>query len=89
MAIRIFLILAVIATLGKAASIRRAENNSPDLCTSQIYCQGNLLKIVQLAEIFNDSKTFVDMSQKNKPQNILAEIIIERNCETFYGRRSI
>ncbi|KAL2721876.1 trehalase-like [Vespula maculifrons] len=72
MAIRILLILAVIATLGKAASIRRLENNSPDLCTSQVYCQGNVLKIVQLADIFNDSKTYVDLSQKNEPEDTLA-----------------
>ncbi|CAG9831766.1 unnamed protein product [Diabrotica balteata] len=31
-------------------------------CHSPIYCQGDLLHIVQTAKIFNDSKTFVDMA---------------------------
>ncbi|KAJ8927273.1 hypothetical protein NQ314_020276 [Rhamnusium bicolor] len=31
-------------------------------CTSPIYCQGDLLHLVQTAKIFNDSKTFVDMA---------------------------
>lgn len=30
-------------------------------CTSEIFCRGDLLRIVQMARIFNDSKTFVDM----------------------------
>ncbi|XP_035725471.1 trehalase-like [Vespa mandarinia] len=72
MAIGILLILGIIAASGSAASIRRENNNSPDLCISQIYCQGDLLKTVQLAEIFNDSKTFVDSYQKNDPQITLA-----------------
>lgn len=36
-----------------------------ELCTSQVYCQGNLLDKVQRAKVFNDSKTFVDLVQKN------------------------
>ncbi|KAJ3624001.1 hypothetical protein MTP99_017659 [Tenebrio molitor] len=31
-------------------------------CKSLIYCQGDLLRVVQMAGIFKDSKTFVDMS---------------------------
>ncbi|KAL1494377.1 hypothetical protein ABEB36_009985 [Hypothenemus hampei] len=34
-------------------------------CSSPVYCQGPLLDTVQRAQIFNDSKTFVDMSQVN------------------------
>ncbi|XP_060523039.1 trehalase-like [Cylas formicarius] len=34
-------------------------------CQSPVYCQGDLLHVVQTAKIFNDSKTFVDMSMKN------------------------
>jgi hypothetical protein len=30
-------------------------------CDSPIYCEGPLLKTVQLAQLFPDSKTFVDM----------------------------
>lgn len=34
-----------------------------DLCKSPVYCQGELLKTVQLAAIYKDSKTFVDLYQ--------------------------
>lgn len=37
------------------------------LIYSEIYCEGPLLHTVQLAEIFNDSKTFVDLSQLHDP----------------------
>lgn len=40
---------------------------STPICTSPIYCQGILLHKVQSANIFNDSKTFVDMMQINSP----------------------
>lgn len=33
-------------------------------CSSPIYCEGELLHLVQTAKIFNDSKTFVDMAMK-------------------------
>ncbi|XP_072382776.1 trehalase-like [Diabrotica undecimpunctata] len=40
-----------------------------DLCTSKVYCQGNLLDVVQKSRVFNDSKTFVDLVQKY-PENV-------------------
>lgn len=39
---------------------------------SKIYCNGHLLKTVQLAAIYPDSKTFVDMKLKVLPAKILA-----------------
>ncbi len=39
-------------------------------CT--VYCSGNLLEQIQLAHIFNDSKTFVDMPMRQDPEDILA-----------------
>lgn len=30
-------------------------------CDSEIYCHGDMLKQIQLAKPFTDSKTFVDM----------------------------
>ncbi|XP_067002746.2 trehalase [Anabrus simplex] len=36
----------------------------PPTCNSPIYCQGRLLHTVQLAEVFKDSKTFVDKKLK-------------------------
>ncbi|XP_050309370.1 trehalase-like [Anthonomus grandis grandis] len=34
-------------------------------CSSPIYCEGELLHLIQKSKIFNDSKTFVDMAMKN------------------------
>ncbi|GAC94474.1 glycoside hydrolase [Pseudozyma hubeiensis SY62] len=39
-------------------------------CTSPIYCPGPLLQAVQLAGIFEDSKTFVDKAT-SKPENVV------------------
>lgn len=41
-----------------------------ELCTSPIYCPGPLLQAVQLAGIFDDSKTFVDKAT-SKPENVV------------------
>lgn len=41
-------------------------------CDSPIYCPGDILKTVQLAAIFNDSKTFVDKPTKKPLNQVLA-----------------
>lgn len=38
---------------------------------SEIYCRGDLLHTVQMAKLYNDSKTFVDMKMKEPPQATL------------------
>lgn len=40
-------------------------------CDSLVYCQGDLLDTVQRSEIFEDSKTFVDMMQINPSSQTL------------------
>ena len=40
-------------------------------CGSRIFCQGNLLRTVQMARIFNDSKTFVDMRMQKDEADVL------------------
>lgn len=37
------------------------NSNTSKTCDSPIYCEGPLLKTVQLAGLYPDSKTFVDM----------------------------
>lgn len=34
-------------------------------CDNPVYCQGQLLDVVQRSNVYNDSKKFVDMVQKN------------------------
>lgn len=38
---------------------------------SQIYCTGDLLHTVQMAKLFDDSKTFVDMKLRSSPDKTL------------------
>lgn len=40
-------------------------------CTHPIYCQGDILKTIQQAHIFSDSKTFVDMPLLKTPEEII------------------
>lgn len=42
-------------------------------CNSSIYCTGELLHKVQLAGVFDDSKTFVDLKQLYSESEILAD----------------
>ncbi|XP_059608546.1 trehalase isoform X2 [Phlebotomus argentipes] len=39
-----------------------------DICDSEIYCHGPLLDTIQMAHLYNDSKTFVDMKLKQRPE---------------------
>lgn len=48
--------------------VQTQTQSLPHSCESPIYCYGELLKTVQLARIYNDSKTFVDFKLIH-PQN--------------------
>ncbi|GLH06777.1 Trehalase [Gryllus bimaculatus] len=39
----------------------------PPSCDSQIYCQGDLLRVVQNAHLYTDSKTFIDKKLLQSP----------------------
>ncbi|XP_072382770.1 trehalase-like [Diabrotica undecimpunctata] len=58
--------VAVLLAIAFIASTVNA--NSIPSCDSPIYCQGNLLHTIQMARLFPDSKTFVDMQQKHPAQ---------------------
>lgn len=63
-------------------------------CSSEIFCRGDLLHTVQVARIFNDSKTFVDMRlQKDEEvvlqafralSNLTKEQVIKFVSDNFY-----
>ncbi|XP_050298171.1 trehalase-like [Anthonomus grandis grandis] len=62
----ILVITAVLLGQIQSSPILRNDDRGTAIvqsCPSPIYCQGKLLEVVQTAHIFNDSKTFVDMSQ--------------------------
>lgn len=54
-----------------------ARTLKTEFCDSSVYCQGELLDVVQKSKIFQDSKSFVDMSQVNHSNETL------RNFDDF------
>lgn len=55
------LLLAAIAVVTTATKQgQHSTNKTFPRCDSPIYCEGPLLKTVQLAKLYPDSKTFVD-----------------------------
>ncbi|KAK4302430.1 hypothetical protein Pmani_025479 [Petrolisthes manimaculis] len=63
--------VAVAAVVMAAPEVALAQTTLPPPCDSKIYCYGELLKTVQMAELHNDSKYFVDMPLKNSPNDTL------------------
>lgn len=55
-----------------AVMVGADRSKLPPACDSMIYCHGPLLDTVQMAGLYNDSKTFVDMKLK-MPPNITME----------------
>lgn len=54
------LLLAAIVVVTTATKQGQHTNKTFPRCDSPIYCEGPLLKTVQLAKLYPDSKTFVD-----------------------------
>jgi len=52
---------AVLAASASVASALYTNGSVTAPCDSPIYCQGEILKAIELAQPFTDSKTFVDM----------------------------
>lgn len=61
------MLLLFLALLAEAAS-----GALPPTCDSQVYCQGELLQTVQMAKVYQDSKTFVDLKIKTSEKQVLA-----------------
>ncbi|XP_063835084.1 trehalase isoform X2 [Ostrinia nubilalis] len=61
--IKMWCFVGILLTVAVAAD----RSNLPPTCSSEIYCHGPLLDTVQMAALFNDSKTFVDMKIKFSP----------------------
>lgn len=67
----IFLVFTSVISLGLSLGV---SNNNGTLwpCNNDVFCRGNLLHTVQMARLFNDSKTFVDMRMRHNPQDVMA-----------------
>lgn len=60
--INIALALVALAVLPRTAQALYENGSVIAPCDSPIYCHGEILKEIELARPFSDSKTFVDMS---------------------------
>ncbi|BES96685.1 alpha,alpha-trehalase [Nesidiocoris tenuis] len=66
-------LLALTALVLACTDLVLAEKqDNPPPCGNDIYCYGPLLHTVQMAELFADSKTFVDMKMKKNRETTLA-----------------
>ncbi|XP_055854744.1 trehalase-like [Episyrphus balteatus] len=54
-------------------SLEKNQQRTDDLPSCEIFCRGDLLHTVEMAHIYKDSKTFVDMKLK-QPPNVTMEI---------------
>ncbi|KAM7345157.1 trehalase isoform 5-T9 [Cochliomyia hominivorax] len=54
-------------------SIQKRDVTYDETQSCQIYCYGDLLHTVQMAHLFEDSKTFVDMKLKFAPEQTFSE----------------
>ncbi|XP_008474907.1 trehalase isoform X4 [Diaphorina citri] len=63
----ITIILAFLVTNALCSSASEHTEKLPPPCDNDIYCYGPLLHAVQMASLFPDSKTFVDMKLKHTP----------------------
>ncbi|KAH8884538.1 glycoside hydrolase family 37 protein [Thozetella sp. PMI_491] len=63
------LVLAVAAPIVNALYINGSVT-AP--CDSPLYCQGDILKAIELAQPFSDSKTFVDMPTTKPLEDVIA-----------------
>eukprot|EP00011_Vannellida_sp_DIVA3-517-6-12_P009050 CAMPEP_0114612570 /NCGR_PEP_ID=MMETSP0168-20121206/4689_1 /TAXON_ID=95228 ORGANISM="Vannella sp., Strain DIVA3 517/6/12" /NCGR_SAMPLE_ID=MMETSP0168 /ASSEMBLY_ACC=CAM_ASM_000044 /LENGTH=684 /DNA_ID=CAMNT_0001823557 /DNA_START=57 /DNA_END=2109 /DNA_ORIENTATION=+ len=64
--------VVVVCTFMDAAWAREAEGvEAMRACGSVVYCNNDLLSVVQLSGLFNDSKTFVDMPLNGTVEEVL------------------
>ncbi|BES96787.1 alpha,alpha-trehalase [Nesidiocoris tenuis] len=76
------MLLFWILSFSSVAFLGCAEEAMPPPCDNDIYCYGPLLHTVQMAELYVDSKTFVDMKMKRSRDEtmMLFEEMINRTA---------
>nr|CAH7759373.1 unnamed protein product [Callosobruchus chinensis] len=63
--------LTICVVLFSLAAVSKSSGDAPPPCNSDIYCHGRLLDTIQMAKIYEDSKTFVDMKMRKPPNETL------------------
>ncbi|XP_050313151.1 trehalase-like isoform X2 [Anthonomus grandis grandis] len=69
----IFCVVILVSLCKMVRSEYDSYENLPPICSSDIYCHGKLLDTIQMARIYKDSKTFVDMKMKYSPNETMAK----------------
>ncbi|XP_063971932.1 trehalase isoform X2 [Diachasmimorpha longicaudata] len=70
------IVLFELVTVGHSTKVHEEDSSSrthepQPPCSSEIYCHGELLHTVQMATLYQDSKTFVDMKMKKPAEETL------------------
>ncbi|KAK3335362.1 glycoside hydrolase family 37 protein [Cercophora scortea] len=65
-------VVAAIAALTSSAAALYINGSVTAPCDSPLYCQGDILKAIELAHPFSDSKTFVDMPTTKPLDEVIA-----------------
>ncbi|XP_048482628.1 trehalase-like [Plutella xylostella] len=73
---RVMPLYPVLGLLGAVQALAPAPGPAPAACRSAVYCAGELLQRVQLARIFHDSKTFVDLKLVHSENDTLADFAV-------------
>jgi len=60
-------------TVASSAGSRDEYQRLDPACSSEIYCHGPMLHAIQMARLYNDSKTFVDKKLRHRPELVLQE----------------
>lgn len=71
-----------LVALAASAAALYVNGNVTASCDSPIYCHGDLLKAIQLAKPFSDSKTFVDLC-------VLSQRVVGLTCTDFPPRPTL
>ena len=66
------LLLTIYSICMTSSSALQTVSRGVNLCSSKIYCQGDLLYTIQMSGLFADSKTFVDMPTKFSEPQVLS-----------------
>lgn len=75
--------IVLLTLLGTATLATVLAKDLPPSCDSPIYCQGALLSTIQMAQLYQDSKTFVDFRTLDSPQKTLLKF---ESFRTVVGR---
>ena len=68
-------VLLCLHAMLRISLVKTAENEQfIDACIDEVYCKGEILKVVQMSKAFGDAKTFVDMPMRDDRSKIVTPL---------------